>query len=122
MRTILAALFLPLILAGCGLVNGITAPAPSEYAAATILDERAALSVELAYKAERLALEVAVDAGLLTGNAAAVAADLDRRAYTAVQAVRKAYEAGNSDSYDAAILEAHAALALAMAAIRGETQ
>lgn len=119
MFRLFAAALLSLSLVGCGMLT--TSPgAPSEYAEQTTLDERAALSVELAYKAARLALEVAVDSGALTGNAAATAAEADRRAYAAVQAVRAAYRAGNAESYDVAITEAHAALALSLAVIRGE--
>ena len=119
-RTFLAALAV-CVLAACGSTTTPGAiPTPSDVADTTVLDERAALAVELAYKAETLALETAVDAGLLTGENAAKAAALDARAYAAVKAVRAAYDAGNAESYPEAILGAHAAISEALAAIKGE--
>lgn len=76
---------------------------PAEVADKTILDEQGALSVELAYKAARTVVEVAVDAGLIKGELASTIARLDRDAYSAVLAVRSAYDAGNATSYSSAI-------------------
>lgn len=108
---------------GIAACAGFTAPAgvptsPSEAADTTVLDERAALSVELAYKALRLAMETAVDAGALTGERARQAAALDNRAYAAVVAVRTAYRAGNAQSYATAVDEARAAIGATLDALR----
>lgn len=85
-------------------------PAPVEVSDRVVLDERIAVSVELAYKAARTAVELAVDAGLVKGERAATLAVLDRKAYTAVVAVRAAYKAGNAASYNDAVLQAQVAI------------
>lgn len=84
--------------------------APVEIADRVVLDEQGALSAELAYKAARTAVELAVDSGILKGTRAGQAAILDRKAYTALQAVRTAYRAGNAASYSAALAEARTAI------------
>ncbi len=120
MRKLMIGLLLPvsLVMSGCA---GFSLPTtPSDAANGTILDERAALSVELAYKAQAKLLETAVDAGLLKGNRAAVAATFDIRAKSAVDAVRAAYDAGNAQSYNAAIDEARSAIEAAVNTISGE--
>lgn len=104
-----------------GLSACATIPArPGEAADQTLLDERGALAVELAYRAAGVALETAVDAGSLTGERAATAARLENRAYSAVLAVRAAYDTGNAATYAEAIDEAQAAVSAALAAIKGE--
>jgi hypothetical protein len=85
-------------------------PTPVEVADRVVLDERIAVSVELAYKAARTAVETAVDAGLVKGDKATTLAALDRKAYTAVLAVRAAYNAGNAQSYNDAVLQAQVAI------------
>lgn len=117
MRKFIAALLLPLALAACGVLDPRPA-GPVVVADQTVLDERAAVGVELAYKATALTLETAVDAGLLYGEAATKAAELDRKAYAAVTAARKAYEAGNAATYDQAVADAYAAVSLALEALR----
>jgi hypothetical protein len=92
---------------------------PADVASTTVLDEQAALGVELAYKAFRTALEVATDAGVLRGTAATQAADLDARAYLAVLAVRGAYRSGNATSYGQAVTDARAAITAALASVKG---
>lgn len=84
--------------------------APVAVADETVLDEQAALSIELAYKAARLAMETAVDAGAIRGANATRIAELDNEAYAAVLAARRAYRAGNATSYGAALAEARAAI------------
>ena len=110
-----------LALAALPLASCATLPAsPASVAESTVLDEQAAIGVELAYKAMRVALETATDAGLLRGERAAQAAALDNRAYAAVQATRAAYRAGNASGYLAVASEARAAIAAALSAIKGE--
>lgn len=104
-----------------GLASCETFPAgPSEVANQTILDERAALAVELAYRAAGTALETAVDAGAITGTNAATAARLENRAYAAVLAVRAAYDTGNASTYAEAVDNAQGAVNALLAAIKGE--
>lgn len=120
MRKLFLAAALPLALAGCGLSTlGNVPTSPGQVADRTVLDEQGALGVELAYKAFRTALEVAVDAGLLRGERATQAAALDNRAYAAVQAARAAYRAGNAANYQRAVTEARAAIDAALAAVKG---
>lgn len=107
-------------LAACTTTGGLAPPpAPATVANATILDEQVGQGVELAYAAFRTALEFAVDTGRLKGAAATRAAALDNRAFAATQAVQAAYRAGNSAGYLAAAKEARAAIAAALAAIKG---
>lgn len=94
-------------------------PAPATIADRTVLDEQALLAVELAYKAERLAIETAVDAGLIKGDRANMLAGLDNRAFLAVTSARAAYSTGNAASYREALTEAAAAVSAAVAAIKG---
>jgi hypothetical protein len=95
---------LSLALAACAAVP--TVPTPVELADKTVLDERAVVGVELAYKAARLAVETGVDAGIIKGPLASNLRALDNTAYRAVQATREAYRTGNAASYDAALLHA----------------
>lgn len=119
MRAILLLLLAPLALSACSTVPAVP-PSPGSVADTTVLDERAAIAVESAYQAAGLALEVAVDAGLLRGENAARAAELEQRAYDAVQAVRAAYDAGNAATYAEALENARAAIAAALLAVNGE--
>ena len=90
---------------------------PGAVAGASVLDERVALDVELTYKAARMAMETAVDAGLLKGEDARKASELNRKAYAAVLAVRAAYRAGNSQTYAEALALARTELAALVAAL-----
>jgi hypothetical protein len=105
-----------LALTGCAGLGGLPS-SPAAVAESTVLDEQGALGVELAYKALRTALELAVDTGALRGEAATRAAALDNRAYGAVFAARAAYRAGNATSYAQAVTDARAAITAALAAI-----
>ena len=98
-------------------VAGVTPPAV--YADKTILDEKAGIGVELAYKAWRTAVEIAVDTGFLKGAKAAHVAELDKRAYAATLAVQAAYRAGNADRYATAVGEAKASIEAGIAAMKG---
>lgn len=114
-KLFLAAMLVTGTLAGC---TGMNVPtSPGAVASQTVLDEQGALGVELAYKAFRTALELAVDAGALKGARATQAAALDQRAYAAVGAARAAYRAGNATSYTQAVSEARGAITAALAAI-----
>jgi hypothetical protein len=114
MKRLIFAACAALALTGCsglaGLAGGIP-PTPVAAADETVLDEQAALAVELAYKAARLAVETGVDAGVVRGAQATRLAELDNQAYAAVLAARRAYRAGNATSYGAALAEARAAIA-----------
>lgn len=84
----------------------IATTGPAAFADRTVLDEKAVTGVELAYKAARTAVELAVDLGRIKGASATVWRERNRKAYTAVQKARTAYRAGNALSYGAAVDEA----------------
>jgi uncharacterized protein YceK len=123
MKKLLIVPMLALCLAGCGTVTAAAAgaaglpPTPQAAADATVLDEQAAIDLELAYKALRLAVETGVDAGLIKGARATQAAALDNKAFAALRVARSAYRAGNATGYLAALAEARSAIndALALA-------
>lgn len=115
MRRILYAAALAFTVSACTPLPS----APVEVADTTLLDEKAGQGVELAYKAFRTALEVATDAGLLTGANASRAADADKRAYSAVLSVRAAYRTGNASTYANALTEAYAAIDAAVSTVKG---
>lgn len=120
MRKLIFAAVASLALAGCTTTGVPNVPtSPGAIADTTVLDERGAIAVESAYRAAGLALETAVDTGLLRGSAATRAATLEQRAYDAVLAARAAYDAGNASSYADALVKARAAVAAALVAING---
>lgn len=84
---------------------------PANTANATIVDEQAALSVELAYQAAATAVLTADRAGVIPAAARSRIAAADRRAYAAVRSARAAYDTGNADSYATALPRARAAVA-----------
>ena len=102
-----------LILAGCTAPLSpqpapVSAPrvassGPAKFADRTVLDERALLGAELAYKSARTAVELATDAGLVTGARAEALILIDARAYGSLLAARRAYAAGNAASFGAAL-------------------
>lgn len=112
MKRMIFAACAALALGGCGALQGLGGipSAPVAVADQTVLDEQGALAVELAYKAARLAVETAVDAGLIKGERATKLAELDNKAYAAVLTARRAYRAGNATSYGAALAEARIAV------------
>lgn len=118
MKRLMLLACLSLSLAGCGpmlaLAGGIP-PAPAAVADRTVIDEQAALSVELAYQAAALAIATAADFGALNGERATRAAAIDRAAYRAVLATRAAYDAGNTTSYGAAAQSARTQIAALLA-------
>lgn len=115
-RLLIPIAALSLALTGCA--GLLTPPAPAVVANQAVLDEQGAIGVELAYKAARMAVEVAVDAGLLKGDRASKAAQLDNQAFAAVTGVRAAYRAGNASSYGVALAESRAAVTAMLAAVK----
>lgn len=111
--------FAALSLASCGVVGTGVLPTPVEYANRTAADEQAAVAVENGYKAFRLALELGVDAGVIKGERARVAAAADQRAYAALLAFRQAYRTANAADLLAAGRSANLAIAQAIAAVKG---
>lgn len=93
--------------------------APAVVANRTVLDEKAGIAVETAYKAWRVAIELATDAGMITGAKATRVAEIDTRAYGATLAVQAAYRAGNAAGYIAAAREANAAIRLGLDVVKG---
>jgi len=76
--------------------------APVEVAETTVLDERAGIAAEDAYKLVRTLMESAVDLGLVRGQLAAQLITYDTRAFSALEAMRTAYRTGNAQTYEAA--------------------
>ena len=113
---ILATLPLALV-AACTTTGGL--PAPGTVADRSVLDERLALSAELAYQAAATALLTANRAGIISASARPRLKAADERAYAAVLAVRAAYRAGNSYSYAEAATRAQDAVAAFLTAIKG---
>jgi hypothetical protein len=92
---------------------------PAAVADRTTLDERAGLSVELAYQAANLAIRTANRAGLLTPAAKAKARTLDDTAFAAVGKARAAYDAGNASSFKEADAAARSAVADLLSLVKG---
>lgn len=110
LRAALAGLAILAVVAGamvataCAPVTpGAVASGPAPLAQRTAADERALLAAELAYKAARLAVETAADAGLVTPARAPAVADADMRAYGALLALREAYKGANANDWLAAL-------------------
>lgn len=120
MRCFAAGLF-ALALVGCTTIGAPAVGLPSapvELADQTVLDEQAALSVELAYQAAGIAIRAATAAGVVRGETATRIAELDQRAYRAVLAVRAAYDAGNAQSYAVAAAVAQAEIVALLGAFQ----
>lgn len=118
MKRIILASLAALAISGCGVLSALAVPpAPAAVADKTIIDEQAALAVELAYQAASMAVGTAADLGVLKGESATKAAAIDRKAYRAVVAVRAAYDAGNATSYGAAAATARAEITALLALI-----
>lgn len=114
MRKMILAGLLALSLSGCGalpMLLGSVPPAPVAVADRTVLDEQALTGLELAYKAGRIAVELAVDAGFIRGEVALKVARLDEAAFKALGVARTAYRAGNAESYNVALREGQATIA-----------
>jgi hypothetical protein len=83
---------------------------PATVAESTKLDEQGAITVNLAYKMWRIAVETGVTSGQIKGPLAGKLAKLDNLLYGMVQAVDAAYAAGNSTAYLTAIANFNTAL------------
>jgi hypothetical protein len=94
-----------LTLPACSTLSQIP-PSPASAAQTTVLDEQAALGVEMAYQAAALSLRTGLRAGLIKGDTATKARAADAKAYTAVLAVRAAYDAANATDYGEALARA----------------
>lgn len=81
-------------------------PTPVALADTTTIDERAALTVEIAYKATGALVEAAVDAGRIKGATALRVDAIDAEAARWVGAARSAYDAGNAAGYAEAAAKA----------------
>lgn len=106
-------------LSACSVATSSPLPTPSAVSDRTAMDEQAAVSVELAYKAFRLAVELAVDSGVLKGERAVVAAKADQQAYNAVLIMRSAYKTANAEDFLNAARSAKIAVEQALATVRG---
>jgi len=100
------ALILAFALPGCTTIP----TAPVEVSDQTVLDEQVMLAAEAAYAAAGLAVDSAIDAGLVHSERADRLAAADRAAYAALVKLRAAYRAGNAPSYQAALVEVQAAI------------
>lgn len=96
--------------AGATVADAVGAPPPATIANRTTGDEQALQATEVAYKLARIAVEIGVDANLITGERAASFQRLNRQAYDAVLFMRSVYATGNADSYKAAVTRALAAV------------
>lgn len=105
----LIPLVLVLALPGCSL--GALMQPPATHANATVLDEKLAIGVELAYQAAAQAILAVNDVRPFSPALKARIQAADRKAYEAVVAVRAAYRAGNASSYSMAAAEAQSAIA-----------
>lgn len=98
------ACFVVIPLTGVTACTALQLGGPANVASSTTADERAALAIELAYKAARTAVELAVDNGLIsTPEQKKVWRERNRRAYAAVQKVEAGYTAANGAEASAAI-------------------
>ncbi len=111
MKRFIFALVLPLALANSGGCSSIPS-SPSAVASTTVLDEKGAIGIELAYTAAARGSIVAIRSGAIT-NPATIAriGQLNEKAYAAVKAARAAYRAGNATGYLTAFNEAKSAIA-----------
>lgn len=92
---------------------------PSTYANHTTIDEKAGISIEVAYNAWYRLLELAIDTGFVKPAQAARLAAIDNKAYGATLTAQHAYLAGNSASFKAAEAQARAAIKEGMALVKG---
>lgn len=103
------AFALMLGLSGCATLGQLPT-GPDAVANATVLDEKAAVSAELAYQAAALSLRTGLQSGLIKGEAAAKAGKADAAAYAALLGARAAYKAGNATDFSTALAKAREAI------------
>ena len=118
MRAIVMGLALSVSATGLGGCASLgLSGSPAAVTDGVLLDEQAAVGVELAYKAARMLTESLVKSGVIRGDLATRVAAADRRAYATVRAARAAYAAGRSTSYTEAVLLAQGAITDLLAAV-----
>lgn len=106
------------------LASAATQAGPSANAAlaaadGTVLDEKAAIAVELAYQASATAILTATRAGFIQGETAKKVAAADLAAYRAVLLVRASYQTGNARSYGEAATKAVTLIKATLALLKG---
>lgn len=116
MKRLIFCAALALAMPGCTTMAALPAT-PAAAANQTVLDEKGAIGVELAYTAAAKASSLAIRSGVVTDRETiARIGQLNERAYAAVKAVRAAYDAGNATGYLAAFTDAKLAIAQITAA------
>lgn len=106
----------PLALVGCTTLTQLPA-SPAVVTNQTVLDEKVAIGIEVAYTAASKAAALAIRTGVVTNRATMVRiGELDAKAYAAVRAVRAAYGASNAANYHTAFVTARTAIADIIAA------
>ena len=110
-------------LSGCAglapLLMGLPATtSPAAVANRTTIDETAMRLAETAYATERTAIDMAADAGVLTGANAGKAAAFDNKAYAALGVARRAYSAANASDFATAISDMRDAILSATALVK----
>lgn len=120
MKKILVALA-AVTLSACSVLTGLAGipNSPKDVAEKTVLDERIALGMELAYQAAAFSAVTAIKAGVVPQDKMKTLRDADQMAYNAVLMVRNAYKAGNADSYLSASSDARAAIGAMMTLLKG---
>ena len=108
---VLAAMSAAMLLSACAAVPTGVPLSPGQVADTTTSDEKAALAVEISYKAVGVLIEAAVDSGQVKGELAGRVDRLDAQAAALVAKARTAYDAGNSDSYSDFSVQAQAIIA-----------
>lgn len=108
-------------LSSCSVLTGLAGipSSPKAVAEQTVLDERIALGMELAYQAAAFSAVTAIKAGVVPQEQMKTVRDADQMAYNAVLMVRNAYKAGNADSYLSASSDARAAISAMMNLLKG---
>jgi hypothetical protein len=113
---IIAALALAIPASACTAIP----TSPAAVAGTTTVDEKTAITFELAYKTWRVAVETGINAGQIKGPLATKIAGLDNQLYSALQAVEAAYAGANSADILTAVNNFNTAYANAYAAIGGK--
>lgn len=112
MKRIILAIGLALSLGGgCVAPATVVPPAPGVFADKTVLDEKAAIGIELAYTAAAKGSATAIRSGLVTDPSVILRIGMvNEKAYAAVKAVRAAYKVGNAVDYAVAFHTAQVAI------------
>jgi hypothetical protein len=116
MIRLLPLALLALTLPGCSALGALKGE-PATVANQTVLDEKLAIGVELAYQAAGQAVLTLNQVRPFSPEMKERVKAADRTAYEAVVAVRAAYAAGNASSYSMAAAQAQSAVAKLLAII-----